>query len=163
MRRTAQLNILEGLQAKFEGFGEGAKAILGDQLNDLVAKDNVAIVSKELKVKKPYTKALEVLLGSAMEALFIGDSDKALSLIDRLDRDALGRACLQIEINTARSTPKAQLADNLVPAISVVSVRDDTLNEPVRRLLSRCYFADSLEEFMEFWKVTPEFNFIRSN
>ena len=159
-RKTAQLNILEGLQAKFEGFGEGAKAILEDQLNDLVAKDNVAIVSKELKVKKPYTKALEVLLGSAVEALFIGDCDKALSVIDRLDRDALGRACLQIEINAAQSTPKAQLADNLVPAISVVSVREDALNEPVRRLLSRCYFADSLEEFMEFWKVTPEFNFL---
>jgi len=91
-RKTAQLNVLEGLQAKFEGFGEGAKAILADQLNDLVAKDNVAIVSKELKVKKPFTKALEVLLGSAVEALFDGQSAKPLTGIDRLDRNALGRA-----------------------------------------------------------------------
>ena len=49
-RKTAQLNVLEGLQAKFEGFGEGAKAILGDKLNEVVSKGSVSIISKELHV-----------------------------------------------------------------------------------------------------------------
>ena len=79
-RKTAQLNVLEGLQAKFEGFGEGAKAILGDKLGEVLPRDSVSIVSKELKVQPAYTKAIETLLGPAMEALFVGKSDKALSV-----------------------------------------------------------------------------------
>ena len=159
-RKTAQLHILEGLQAKFEGFGEGAKAILGDKLGDLVSKDTVSIVSKELKVQAHYTKALEALLGPAMEALFVGDSQKALSVIGRLDAESLGRACLQIDIDAAVGTPKAKLHDHIVPAASVVNVRDDALYGPVQRLLSGCYFAESLESFVEFWKATPELNFL---
>jgi chromosome segregation protein len=73
-RKTAQLNVLEDLQAKFEGFGEGAKAILGGKLAELIPQERVSIISKELKVQPTYTRALETLLGRATEALYISDS-----------------------------------------------------------------------------------------
>ena len=101
-RKTAQLNVLEGLQAKFEGFGEGAKAILGDKLNEVVSKGSVSIISKELTVDNIYTTALETLLGSAADALYIGDSAKALSVIGKLDADFLGRACLRLGTGLVR-------------------------------------------------------------
>ena len=152
--------MLEGLQAKFEGFGEGAKAILGNKLSEVVSGGDVAIISKELKVQTQYTKALEVLLGPAMEALFVGDSRKALAVIGKLDADVLGRACLQVDIEAAASTPGLKLPDTIVPAASVVNVRDDALFAAVQRLLSGCYFTDSLGNLIAFWKANPGFNFL---
>lgn len=159
-RKTAQLNVLEGLQAKFEGFGEGAKAILGDKLSEVVSKDSVSIISKELTVDSAYTAALETLLGSAADALYVGDSGKALSVIGKLDADFLGRACLQIDLEPATATANADLPAGLVAAQSVVKVRHDDLQKPVDRLLSGCYFADRLNQFIEFWKANPDFNFL---
>ena len=160
-RKTAQLNVLEDLQAKFEGFGEGAKAILGDKLRDLVAKDSVSIISKELKVQPAYTSALQALLGQAAEALFIGDPKQALTVIDKLDADQLGRACLQVNLEAGYSKlPGVKLPDGIVPAASVVLARDSNLSEAVTRLLTNCYFAESLANFVRFWKAHPEFNFL---
>jgi len=159
-RKTAQLNVLEGLQAKFEGFGEGAKAILGDKLSEVVSKDSVSIISKELTVDSTYTTALETLLGSAADALYIGDSDKALSVIGKLDADFLGRACLQVDLTPATLAKDVELPAGLIAAQSVVAVRDPKLQSPLDRLLTGCYFADRLDQFIEFWKANPDFNFL---
>jgi chromosome segregation protein len=160
-RKTAQLNVLENLQAKFEGFGEGAKAILGDKLGEVVSSDSVSILSKELKVQPAYTRALETLLGQATDALFIGDTKQALSVIAKLDADQLGRACLQVNLEAGHSkVPGVKLPAAIVPAASVVLARDSRLNEAVSRLLTNCYFAESLEGFVQFWKAHPEFNFL---
>ncbi|MGJ8650688.1 MAG: chromosome segregation protein SMC [Opitutaceae bacterium] len=159
-RKTAQLNVLEGLQAKFEGFGEGAKAILGDKLNEVVSKNDVSIISKELKVQSEYTASLETLLGSAAEALYLGNSQTALSVIGKLDEGRLGRACLQIEVDSVEQSPNVDLSDVLVPASSVLEVRDPSLQGAVERLLSGCYFAQSLDQFVGFWKANPALNFL---
>lgn len=159
-RKTAQLNVLEGLQAKFEGFGEGAKAILADKLGDVVSKDAVSIISKELSVDSIYTTALETLLGSAADTLYIGDSGKALSVLGKLDADVMGRACLQIDMDGSPSEQQPDLPEGLVAAQSVVKVRDTDLQGPVNRLLSGCFFTDHLDRFLEFWKAHPEFNFL---
>ncbi len=159
-RKTAQLNVLEGLQAKFEGFGEGAKAILGDKLSEVVSKDSVSIISKELKVDSTYTTALETLLGSAADALYVGDSAKALTVIGKLDADFMGRACLQIDIAPSSTWAAGALPNGLVSAQSVVTVRGEDLQGPVDRLLSGCYFADRLDQFIDFWKANPDFNFL---
>ncbi|MDQ8206806.1 chromosome segregation protein SMC [Coraliomargarita sp. SDUM461003] len=159
-RKTAQLNVLESLQAKFEGFGEGAKAILGDKLHDVVSQDRVSIISKELKVDSTYTTALKTLLGSAADALYIGDSATALSVIGKLDADFLGRACLQIDLPPGRAVAVGELPAGLVAAADVVTVRDAKLQAPVDRLLSGCYFADSLESFLTYWQAQPDFDFL---
>ena len=159
-RKAAQLHILEGLQAKFEGFGEGAKAILEDRLGEIVSKDSVSILSKALKVQPEHTKALEVLLGSSMEALFVGDASTALSIIGKLGAESLGRACLQIDIEAATTVSRSGLPESIRPASSVVTVREDALFAPVQRLLAGCYLTDSLSTFVDYWKAHPEFNFL---
>ena len=159
-RQSAQLQVLENLQAKFEGFGEGAKALLGDQLAALVARDELTILSKQLKVQAAFTTALETLLGQAMEALFIGDAKKAQAVIASLDAQQLGRACLQVNLEAGQSKlPGVTLPAEIVPAASVVLARDASLSPPLARLLSNCYFADSLEGFVQFWSAHPQFNF----
>ena len=159
-RKTAQLNVLEDLQAKFEGFGEGAKAILGGKLAELIPQERVSIISKELKVQPTYTRALETLLGRATEALYISDSKLVLPVIEQLDSEQLGRACLQVNFEAGHSKlPGVELPAHIVAAASVVLARDSGLSETVSRLLTNCYFAESLEQFLSFWKAHPEFNF----
>jgi len=160
-RKTAQLNILEDLQAKFEGFGEGAKAILGGKLAELIPQERVSIISKELKVQPTYTRALETLLGRATEALYISDSKLVLPVIEQLDSEQLGRACLQVNFEAGHSKlPGVELPAHIVAAASAVLARDSGLSETVSRLLTNCYFAESLEQFLSFWKTHPEFNFL---
>lgn len=160
-RKTAQLNILEDLQAKFEGFGEGAKAILGGKLAELIPQERVSIISKVLKVQPTYTRALETLLGRATEALYISDSKLVLPVIEQLDSEQLGRACLQVNFEAGHSKlPGVELPAHIVAAASAVLARDSSLSETVSRLLTNCYFAESLEQFLSFWKAHPEFNFL---
>ncbi len=159
-RKTAQLNVLEGLQAKFEGFGEGAKAILGNKLGDLVSSEAVTILSKSLKVDAAYTAALETLLGSSVDALYLGSGETALRVIGKLDADLLGRACLQIDTPAAAGVSDAALPASLVPARSVVDVRDPSLAGPIDHLLRGCYFAEDLESFLKFWETQPGFDFM---
>ncbi|MEM1222506.1 MAG: chromosome segregation protein SMC [Verrucomicrobiota bacterium] len=159
-RKTAQLSVLEGLQAKFEGFGEGAKAILGKKLGDLVPEDRISILSKEIKVDSSYTSALETLLGQAAESLFVGDAGKALAIVGKLDEGRLGRACLQVDVNSTIRQNTAPLPDGLIAAGSVVEARDQALAAPIQRLLSDCFFSEDLDGFIEFWKATPDFDFL---
>jgi chromosome segregation protein len=159
-RKTAQMHVLESLQAKFEGFGEGAKAILGEQLADIVTPGSVSIISKELTVAGNYTVALNALLGMAAEALYVGDAAQALSLVARLDQIQLGRACLQIEMAGKLHHNDLALPDGLLAANSVVAAADSALSGPVARLLSGCYFASSLSGFLDFWQAQPAFNFL---
>lgn len=159
-RKTAQLNVLEGLQAKFEGFGEGAKAILGNKLSEILSKDAVTILSKELKVEAAYTAALETLLGSSVDALYVEDSQKALSVIGQLDSNMLGRACLQVSVGDLPVEPAGDLPEGIVAAVSVIHARHESVKSPVQRLLRDCYFAESLKGFIEFWKANPGFRFL---
>ena len=159
-RKTAQLNVLEGLQVKFEGFAEGAKAILGNKLSEFVSQDAVSILSKELKVDAAYATALETMLGSSVDALYLGGSDKALPVISKLDADFLGRVCLQIDIQSSDMPAGIELSEGLVSAYSVVNVRDDSIATPTKNLFRGCYFAEDLEGFLEFWKANPGFHFM---
>lgn len=158
-RKTAQLNVLEGLQAKFEGFGEGAKAILGNKLGDLVSHEAVTILSKALKVEAAYTSALETLLGSSVDALYLGSSETALRVIGKLDSDQLGRACLQVDVPASAPFEAGDLPPQIVPASRVIEVRDSAIARPVEHLLRGCFFADDLESFVAFWKATPALDF----
>ncbi|WP_269525600.1 chromosome segregation protein SMC [Coraliomargarita parva] len=159
-RKTAQLNVLENLQAKFEGFGEGAKAILGGKLGETAGEANVTILSKEFKVAAAYTGALETLLGSAIDALYVGNSGKTLAIVRKLEAELLGRACLQIDTLGSGFSPASNLPNGLVPANSVVEARDADLADPVKRLLGGCYFAEDLASFVEYWEGNPGFNFL---
>ena len=90
-----------------------------------------------------------------MEALFVGDSAKALSVIGKLDAESLGRACLyDVEV----STPRVE-CPSIRPAASVITVRDDALYASAQRLLAGCYFVENLNDAVEF-EAHPEFNFL---
>ena len=69
-KKTAHLHVLQNLQAKFEGFAEGAKSILSGGLGEIVNESSVAIISKAIRVPQEYTLGLQTLLGMAVDALY---------------------------------------------------------------------------------------------
>ena len=64
-QRGARLKLLQQLQERWEGFGEGAKAVLQGRLDAALAGAKATPVTQGLDVKPEFGRALEALLGSA--------------------------------------------------------------------------------------------------
>ena len=158
-KKTAQLNVLQNLQAKFEGFAEGAKSILSGRLEELVSESSVAIISKAIQVPASHTLALQTLLGMAVDALYLGDSKKTVSIIRRLSELQLGRVCLQVDAGKRFPNHSRDLPASIQPVNALVTVAQEQLKPTLVRYLDGCYFADRLEDFLDFWSENPDFQF----
>ncbi len=161
-RGAAQLSALEGLQSRFEGFSEGAKAILQGKLEDILPKGAFQILTKLVEIDDSASLAIEALLGPAADALALADFASAAPVAGRLTAGQLGRACLQVPA-PARTAPAAQpaLPADIRPALSVITLREGngSLQPRLDSLLGDCYLADSLESFLAFWAANPQFEF----
>lgn len=158
-RLNAQVNALEGLQSKFEGFSDGAKAILQGKLGDLAQRE-YGLLSKCVEVEEAYTRALETLLGPGIDAIALEELGQAITVTMQLEEKDLGRACLSIGIERkAKRMKKVELPDFLKRAGDVVIIKDEKLKQRWDQLLEGCYFAESLEKFLEYWQGNPEFDF----
>jgi|GEM_PF-63057 len=159
-QRTARLKLLQQLHEKWEGFGEGAKAVLQGRLDGVLEGAKPAPVTRGLEIKTEYAKALEALLGSAVEAISVADLSTAQRILAQLEADQIGSVCLQIgEVATPPSTAPAEgLPSFLMPATATLAGVEPT--HPALSLLSACYIADDLNAFLEFWKTNPNFSFL---
>ena len=158
-QRTARLKLLQQLQEKLEGFGEGAKAILQGRLDGVLGGVKPLPILQGLEVKPEFGRALEALLGSAVEAISVADLGIAQKILAQLETDQVGSVCLQVtEVKNATSVGADGLPAFLKPAIDMFSSVDAT--HPALSLLSTCYIADDLGAFLEFWKANPAFAFL---
>lgn len=156
----AKKQLLEELQEKFEGFSDGAKAILSGELEDVVPKDACLLIAKLLKVEEQFSSAAHTLLGPAMDALFLKDSEQLLPAARKLKAEDLGRACLQVDFGKPLSSETKDCPEWLVPASTCVSSRKTDFDRALSLLIEGCYFCESLDSFLEFWKVNPGFSFL---
>jgi chromosome segregation protein len=159
-QRTARLKLLQQLQEKLEGFGEGAKAILQGRLDGVLGGVKPLPIMNGLQVKPEFGRALESLLGSAVESISVADLGIAQKILSQLETDQVGSVCLQVaEIGAMKSEIGADgLPAFLSPALSMFADIDG--NHPALSLLSTCYIADDLGAFLEFWKANPSFAFL---
>lgn len=159
-RVGAQIGVLEQLQEKLEGFGEGAKAILKGQLGSTLPADAYKVIAKHLRVEDPsQTAALETLLGTALDAIALEDMALAKPVAAELDAKRLGRVCLQVPAPGRAPRINTDLPSFLTEASSCVTTEDEKLSGLVSNLLSGCFFAASLSEFLTFWEANPDFEF----
>lgn len=158
-KKTAHLHVLQNLQAKFEGFAEGAKSILSGDLADIANESTVAIISKAIRVPQEYTLGLQTLLGMAVDALYVGDAQKSIAIIRELNEKQLGRVCLQIDAGKRLVASQADLPSHIVKVSSVVQVAEKNLETMIARYLDGCFFAETLEGFIDFWSENPDFQF----
>jgi chromosome segregation protein len=157
-QRSARLKILQQLQERWEGFGEGAKALLQGRLASALEGQKAVPVLQGLEVAPDCGRALEALLGTAAEAIQVADVATARRILAKLEADQIGSAILRIGECGGSETAAEVLPPGLFPATSALANPDP--NHPVFALLGSCYLADDLGGFLEFWKANPGFGFL---
>ncbi len=156
-QKTARLKLLQQLQEKWEGFGEGAKALLQGRLASTLGGLTLTPITKGLEVRPEYAKALEALLGASVEAITVSDLSVAQRILAQLEADKIGSVCLQVPTPMSTSA-MTNLPAGLRPATDAVV--DCDASHPAYSILSACYLADDLGAFLEFWKTNPAFSFL---
>lgn len=157
-QRTARLNLLRQLAEKFEGFGEGAKAILQGRLSSALGEAKATPVTQGLEVQPAHAKAVEALLGSAVEAIHVADVDTAQRILAQLEAEQIGSVCLQVSGLQPQAAPADSLPPGLTPATSALVDLDPS--HPAAALLGACYIAENLHAFLDFRKANPAFGFL---
>lgn len=158
-QKHARLKLLQQLQEKWEGFGEGAKALLQGRLTDLGGGAPFSALTYGVDFRPEFSKAAEALLGAAVEAVRVADLATAQAILARLENDKIGGAYLNIPVpEAAPAAAPVELPAFLRPATSVFT--DDCTGHPLHSVLSSCYVADSLEQFLGFWAQRQDFSFL---
>lgn len=157
-QRSARLKLLQQLQERFEGFGEGAKAILQGRLEGALSGAKVSPVMQGLDVHPDFAKALEALLGSAAEAIGVVDLDTAERLLRQLEQDQIGAAVLRVAAGAPAWPTPPELPAGLIRADHALT--SSVAGHPAVALLESCYVADDLGAFLRFWQATPNFPFL---
>ena len=157
-QRTARLRLLQQLQEKWEGFGEGAKAVLQGRLDAELAGAKATPITHGLEVKPEFGKAVEAILGSAAEAISVSDLATAQRILAQLEHEQIGSAVLRIADFESRSEARVDLPAGLVPALEALAETES--GHPAAGVLGECFIADDLGAFLEFWKANPGFGFL---
>ena len=157
-QRTARLRLLQQLAERWEGFGEGAKAVLQGRLDAALAGAKAVPITHGLAVKPEFGKAIEAILGAAAEAISVSDLGTAQRILAQLEAEQIGSAVLNVTEFGAAHGAAAELPPGLVPALHAVSDTDPA--HPAIGLLRESYIADDLGAFLEFWKANPAFGFL---
>jgi chromosome segregation protein len=157
-QRTARLRLLQQLQEKWEGFGEGAKAVLQGRLDAALQGAKVTPIMQGLAVQAEFGKAVEAILGSAAEAISVSDLPTAQRILAQLETEQIGSAVLRVTDIGLRTEGHFELPPGLVPAVNAVS--ETEAGHPALGVLRESYVADDLGAFLEFWKANPGFAFL---
>jgi chromosome segregation protein len=157
-QKTARLKLLQQLHEKWEGFGEGAKAILQGRFAGLLGEKKVVPITQGLEVSADYAKAVEALLGASVEAISVSDLETAQKILAQLETDKVGSVCLSIPTPVAPGAAAGELPAGLRPATAAVANLD--ASHPAASILSACYLADDLGAFLQFWQANPSFSFL---
>ena len=156
--RTARLRLLQQLQEKWEGFGEGAKAVLQGRLDAALAGEKVSPIMQGLGVQPEFGKAIEAILGSAAEAISVADLSTAQRILAQLEAEQIGSAVLRVTDIGLRTEGHFELPPGLVPAAQAVPDTDP--GHPALGVLRESFVADDLNAFLDFWKANPTFPFL---
>src|SRR5258708_3243268 len=154
-QKAARLKLLQQLQEKWEGFGEGAKALLSGRLG---GGQKFAPITQGLELKPEYAKALEALLGASVEAIAVADIATAQKILAELETDKIGSVCLQVSAVSGQQSAISELPAGLRPATEAVA--NLGASHPAASVLAACYLADDLGAFLDFWKANPAFSFL---
>jgi chromosome segregation protein len=163
-QRTARLRLLQQLQERWEGFGEGAKAVLQGRLDAALQGAKVTPITQGLAVRAEFGKAVEAILGSAAEAISVSDLAVAQRIIAQLETDQIGSACLHLGTATAPGRISGETATEggrgpgLIPATDALEQME--AGHPAMGVLRESYIADDLNAFLEFWQANPAFPFL---
>jgi len=155
-QRLARLKLLQQLQERWEGFGEGAKAILQGRLDaSLEGAARPRPIMQGLQLKAEFGRAIEGLLGAAAEAVSVADLGTARRILAQLEQEQIGSVILNVA--APARTPLTPLP-GLIPALAALEHADE--GHPALALLASSFIAEDLGAFLEAWQQNPGFEFL---
>jgi chromosome segregation protein len=158
-QRMARLKLLQQLQERWEGFGEGAKALLQGRFAASFGETRFIPITRGLEVKPEFGKAIEALLGSAAEAIAVADLVTAQKILAQLETEQAGSICLRVEEFRASTEGAAEEVPGfLVRATAGLNQLDPV--HPATGVLASSFITEELGMFLEFWKSNPSFSFL---
>lgn len=159
-QRSARLKLLQQLAERWEGFGEGAKAVLQGRLDGALGGVRPQPVTQGLQLKPEFGKAVEAILGAAAEAISVSELTTAQRILAQLEAEQIGSVVLTVgELGgRAPGAATAALPEGLRPALDALA--DAEAAHPAKGVLSECFIADDLGAFLEFWRANPDFSFL---
>lgn len=98
--RRSRREVLRQLHDTYEGYSEGARALLSGHFAEMDAEVRRAILgtlADLIEVEPRYAVAIEAGLGAALQAIVLTESSAALRLVEALQRRSLGRATFAIK------------------------------------------------------------------
>jgi chromosome segregation protein len=157
-QRGARLRLLQQLQERWEGFGEGAKAVLQGRLSGALGEAKATPISQGIEVRPEFGRAVEALLGSAAEAIQVSDLATARRIFAQLEQEQIGSIVLRVSELGGPGADASELPPGLMPASAALAQADEA--HPARAVLASCFIADDLGAFLDYWRQHPQFAFL---
>jgi chromosome segregation protein len=90
-RRRSRLTSLEEIQARYEGFGHGTRAVMQRHNGESRQRGVLGVVADVIDTPPDYEVALEAVLGHKLGAVIVEDADVGVDAIHYLKAESLGR------------------------------------------------------------------------
>ncbi|MGE9291301.1 MAG: chromosome segregation protein SMC [Puniceicoccales bacterium] len=157
-RTAARKQVLQDLQDRMEGFGEGAKSILKGKLGEPFTGDRMKLVSSLIEVDSEYTAAAEALLGNAVDAIVWTAAEELPQLLQTLRNKGIARTAL---LSNGSAQDPSNRVEGLTPALSLIKPKEEAFTPLLNTLLDGCYFAETEESFLQWKSENPGSRFDR--
>jgi len=162
-RTTARRQILQDLQDRMEGYGEGAKALLNGKLGEPFTANRMSLLSKLIEVPTEYTSAAEALLGTAVDAVYWKETKELQSLLDQIRENNIARTAIVYAGRT--SVQEEETApEGWTPAGTIIQAKESTFQPVLDLLLEGCFFIPSDQDYFTCLnqKKSPAFQWVAS-
>lgn len=149
----SKLDLLEQLQAQYEGFSSGAQAALRH------AGSVLGALADKIRVPDTYVTAIESALGHYLEVVLTDEPNKAQHILAELHRQQTGRASIaalaltpsqSTQLDQAMPLPEPDPAHQVLPALNVVEA-DPPVKPLVNALLGRTLIVPDLQTATACW------------
>ncbi len=162
---NARAGLLEELQKRMEGFSGGAKAILQGKLADAVPESaKCSLLMEGMDVDERWAGAVEMLLGSGIDALALPDAQSAEALRRGLAERKLGQACLILPPQNKANQDFAAPAAGPLPlaALKAMRARGPEMADILCTVFAGCWFFESLPDLLACLAHNPGWRYAKA-
>ncbi len=156
-QQRAEVQVLEGLQAKLEGCSEAARFVLQGKLGAIWPEDSFKLLAPQLEVPEEYAAAFEAFLGVAADALLPTTDFDFQSFSQAIEGKKLGRVCVRVD--SPSMSREALSFGRLQPLSELLKVADPAWEAVIRSIFKGAYLTEDLGQFLQDWKTQESFEF----
>jgi chromosome segregation protein len=161
VQTRSRLESLEQIQANYDGFHRGVRAIMRAEEH---AEGVLGVVADVIDIPQPYERAVAAVLGDRLQYVIVRGEEDGASAVDRLRQDASGRSSfIPLQPRVPDLSAVARLNGTSRRLMDLVRV-DEPYRTVAQSLLGDVVLVPDLESAISLWRkngirvtlVTPE-------